>query len=64
MADEQDQNEFFWKVHSYTNEYIRFADTKAELVIGWTLALVGALRSGRTQEVRMEFSRRIENGWL
>src|SRR5437763_11946832 len=31
--------EFLWKVHSYTNDYIRFADTKA----GIALALVAGL---------------------
>src|SRR5689334_35084 len=35
--------EFLWNTHSYVNEYIRFADTKAELVIGWTSAVMGAL---------------------
>lgn len=42
-SDPDKLNEFAWNVHSYTNEYIRFADTKAELVIGWTSAIVGAL---------------------
>jgi hypothetical protein len=40
-----DQTEFLWKVHSYTNEYIRFADAKASVVIAWAGALLGALFS-------------------
>lgn len=35
--------EFAWNAHSYVNEYIRFADTKAQLVIGWVSAMVAAL---------------------
>jgi hypothetical protein len=34
---------FLWNVHSYVNEYIRFADTKAELVVAWTSAIMGVL---------------------
>jgi hypothetical protein len=33
-------DEFLWKVRAYTNEFIRFADTKAALVVAWTSALV------------------------
>jgi hypothetical protein len=35
--------DFLWKVHSYTNDYIRFADTKAAVVIAWASALVSGL---------------------
>jgi hypothetical protein len=35
--------EFAWKVHAYTNEYIRFADTKAGAVIAWCGGLMGVL---------------------
>jgi hypothetical protein len=35
--------DFIWKVHSYTNEYIRFADAKAGAVIAWCSALTAAL---------------------
>lgn len=38
--------DFLWKTHSYLNECIRFADTKAELVIAWTSAMIGALLAG------------------
>lgn len=37
--------EFLWNVHSYLNEYIRFADAKAVVVIAWASALFGALHS-------------------
>lgn len=43
MSESDKPNEFLWNTHSYVNEYIRFADTKAELVIGWTSALIGLL---------------------
>lgn len=49
MTDEPQRIEFLWNVHSYVNEYIRFADTKAELVIGWTSAVMGALVAGKVQ---------------
>lgn len=44
MSQQDDASiEFLWNSHSYLNEYIRFADTKAEIVIGWTSAVIGAL---------------------
>ncbi len=33
--------EFLWNVHSYLCEQIRFADTKAALVIGWSSVVIG-----------------------
>lgn len=39
--------EFIWKVHAYTNEYIRFADTKAAAVIAWSGGLIGVLISAK-----------------
>ena len=35
--------EFLWKTHSYTNDYIRFADTKAAIIIALSSALLGSL---------------------
>jgi hypothetical protein len=35
--------EFIWKVHPYTNDYIRFADTKAAAVIAWCVSLISLL---------------------
>lgn len=43
MANGDERLAFLWNVHSYLNEYIRFADTKAAIVITWTSALMGAL---------------------
>jgi hypothetical protein len=40
-----DQREFLWKVHEYTNEYIRFADAKAGAVAVFCGALLGVLYS-------------------
>jgi hypothetical protein len=33
--------DFLWQVHGYTNEYIRFADTKAAFIAAATSALIG-----------------------
>jgi hypothetical protein len=35
--------DFLWKIHGYTNDYIRFADTKAGFAAGAVLAVMGAL---------------------
>jgi hypothetical protein len=32
---------FLWQVHEYTNEYIRFADTKAAFIAAASTALIG-----------------------
>lgn len=49
----QDENEkaradFLWKVHSYTSDYIRLADTKAGAVIAWCGGLIGVLFASHT----------------
>ena len=41
--DEADK--FLWDVHKYTNDYIRFADTKAAFTAGVSTALIGAMVS-------------------
>lgn len=33
--------EFLWNAHSYQNEYIRFSDAKAAVVMGWCSAFLG-----------------------
>jgi hypothetical protein len=38
-----DRLDFLWKIHGYTNDYIRFADTKAGLAAATVLAVMGAL---------------------
>ena len=42
-ADSTDR--FLWDIHKYTNDYIRFADTKAAFVVAASTALVGTLVS-------------------
>lgn len=39
----KDRLDFLWKIHGYTNDYIRFADTKAGFAAGTVLAVMGAL---------------------
>lgn len=36
-------SEFLWDVHKYTNDYIRFADTKAAFTASVVTALIGSL---------------------
>lgn len=55
MDETQFRESFLWHVHSYVNEYIRFADTKASLVIGWTSALIGVLTASNFHK-RFEWS--------
>jgi hypothetical protein len=43
MECETDNSDFLWEVHRYTNEYIRFADTKAAFIAGVSTALIGSL---------------------
>jgi hypothetical protein len=38
-------DKFLWDVHKYTNDYIRFADTKAAFVAAASTALIGTLVS-------------------
>jgi Family of unknown function (DUF5706) len=39
----KDRLDFLWKVHGYTNDYIKFADTKAGFAAGVAVAVMGAL---------------------
>jgi hypothetical protein len=41
--------EFAWKVHGYTNEYIRFADAKAGAIITWCAGLIALLFTIKAQ---------------
>jgi hypothetical protein len=50
LAQKQD---FLWKVHSYTNEYIRFADTKAAFCVGVASALIAGLFASKSQDLFM-----------
>lgn len=42
-AETKDQLEFAWKVHGYTNEYIRFADSKAGVALAVAAGLLASL---------------------
>jgi hypothetical protein len=44
-SDASVKTSFFWEVHKYMNEYIRFADAKAGFVAAGSTALIGALVS-------------------
>jgi hypothetical protein len=44
-GSEESTAHFLWEVHRYTNEYIRFADTKAAFIAGVSTALIGSLVS-------------------
>ena len=46
--------EFAWKVHAYTNDYIRFADAKAGVVITWCASLVALLFAAKAHHNFME----------
>lgn len=41
----KDRLDFLWKVHGYTNDYIRFADTKSAFVTASVVVLIGAVVS-------------------
>jgi hypothetical protein len=43
----KDRLDFLWKVHGYTNDYIRFADSKAAFVAATVIVLIGALVASR-----------------
>ena len=49
-GDAPRRREFLWKVHAYTNDYIRFADAKAGFCAGVASALMGALFASRFQD--------------
>lgn len=42
-VDSKDRLDFLWKTHGYTNDYIRFADSKAGFIAVSVAGLVGAL---------------------
>jgi hypothetical protein len=46
--------EFVWKVHSYTNDYIRFADAKAGAMITWCAGLIALLFTIKAQNRFMD----------
>ena len=46
--------DYLWNAHTYVNEYIRFADTKAGVVIIFVSSLVGAFYASDIQRPFME----------
>lgn len=42
--------DYLWKVHGYTNEYIRFGDTKAALILAIITGLIAALFGAKVHE--------------
>ncbi|MCY2926387.1 MAG: hypothetical protein NT031_13295 [Planctomycetota bacterium] len=46
--------EFAWNTHRYLNEYIRFADAKAGVVIAVCSALVASLYAGKVYSFLMK----------
>ena len=45
------KREFLWQVHAYTNDYVRFADTKAAFCVGIASALIGVLFASKSHEL-------------
>lgn len=58
--DGQIDHEFQWNVHSYINEYIRYADTKAALVIAYASAMIGLLY---TKGLHKAFAEHVIKSW-
>jgi hypothetical protein len=50
ISDDDKRLDFLWKVHEYTNEYIRFADPKARWVAAFAAALIGVLYAAKVQD--------------
>jgi hypothetical protein len=46
LATTYDRLSFLWSVHSFTNDYVRFADNKTTAVVVIASGLIGALYSG------------------
>lgn len=58
--------DYLWKIHGYTNDYIRFADTKAGFAAGVVLAVMGALVASHTFDSlgRIPFAQLHYRVWL
>jgi hypothetical protein len=42
-ADDKQLGDYLWNLHKYTNDYVRFADTKAAAILGFCSGLMGVL---------------------
>jgi len=60
----EDKNSFLWNVHSYMNEYIRFADTKAGVVTAWSTALLSVLVATRAFNHFLDGKLWCVTGWI
>jgi hypothetical protein len=56
--------DFVWHAHAYTNDYIRFADTKAGAVIAWCSGLIAALFAAKVHHHFMHASNSTVLGLL
>jgi hypothetical protein len=65
-VDSSLHSDFLWKVHSYTNDYIRFADAKAGFVVGFASAVLWALFAGKCHEMFISVAPRQWTGlaWM
>jgi hypothetical protein len=52
---------FVWHTHSYTNEGIRFADTKAAAVVAWCSGLIAVLFAAKAHRRFMDVSPTLTN---
>jgi len=62
----EEKLDYLWNAHTYVNEYIRFADTKAGVVIIFVSSLVGAFYASDLQSLFMESTPRNwpTSGWV
>lgn len=51
---------YLWNVHTYINEYIRFSDTKAGVIIVFSSALIGSLYAAK---LHVAFVSAAMNAW-
>jgi hypothetical protein len=52
---------FVWHTHAYTNEGIRFADTKAAAVIAWCSGLIAMLFAAKVHRRFMDYPLALSN---
>lgn len=45
------KREFLWNIHTYTNNYVQFADTKAAFCVGISSAFMAALFTAKAHEL-------------
>ncbi len=55
-ANFEQEREYLWKAHSYTNDYIRFADAKAGFCVGIASAILWALFAAKCHDLFITFA--------